>query len=76
MSFINVWYKNFLIYGDQAAWNFLRNVVPDEYHPIIQTSSTFNEYLETLGTYCANEDLYLQNLLEEMKSHKPAKTFL
>merc|ERR1712082_52775 len=72
---IQKWKKNLAGYSDQMALSFLRRCVSREWVHLIDTSDSFEECLSAFALHSSDEELYLRRLIEEMRSHPPARTY-
>ena len=72
---IQKWKKNLSGYSDQMALSFLRRCVSQEWVHLVDTSDSFEECLSKFALHSSNEELYLRRLVEEIRSHPPARTY-
>ena len=66
-----MWYDHLQGFQDYAALIFLQQCLPPLYKNIVLSSRT----LQYLSTDCANEEMYCNRVMEDMKAQKASVTF-
>ena len=63
-------------YSPAQAVDFMLQCVPEDKQYIINDCTSLDEILDTLTRYTTNEETYLLKILEQVKTHAKAKTYM
>ena len=72
-QFITKWDKMFSDHADNQSLPLMYELIPSTYHYILEQHSTFQDFLQALGTLASSEAIYTQQIITEMKSTNPSK---